>query len=340
MQHKPTQQAAGAATRRAVLKLTAAAGALALTGTRALAQAQGAIAPGGKPIRMIVAVGAGGATDVLARTVGERMAQAMAQPVVVENMPAASGAIAAQTVARAAPDGTTLLIGTNTTHASNQVFIKQLSYDPIGDFEPVALLGRTTLVLCVDPKLPVKNVQELIAHAKANPGKLEFASGTGSARMAGEMFKDHAKIDILSVPYRSNAQGLVDLIGGRIAMIFGDMSLMLPHIKAGAVRALAVAGAQRSPLAPDLPTVRESGLPNYQLTGFIAAFAPARTPAAVVSRLNLEMNKVLADGTIANSLLANGIEPARGTPQELQAFVAVEAQRWADIGRAAGIQAE
>ena len=340
MQHQPTQQAAGAATRRAVLKLTAAAGALALTGTRALAQAQGAIAPGGKPIRMIVAVGAGGATDVLARTVGERMAQAMAQPVVVENMPAASGTIAAQTVARAAPDGTTLLIGTNTTHASNQVFIKQLSYDPIGDFEPVALLGRTTLVLCVDPKLPVKNVQELIAHAKANPGKLEFASGTGSARMAGEMFKDHAKIDILSVPYRSNAQGLVDLIGGRIAMIFGDMSLMLPHIKAGTVRALAVAGAQRSLLAPDLPTVRESGLPNYQLTGFIAAFAPARTPAAVVSRLNLEMNKVLADGTIANSLLANGIEPARGTPQELQAFVAVEAQRWADIGRAAGIQAE
>lgn len=340
MQHLAKRTGAGAANRRAVLKLTAAAGALALTSMRALAQAPAAIAPGGKPIRMIVAVGAGGATDVLARMVGERMAVTMAQPVVVENMPAASGAIAAQTVARAAPDGTTVLIGTNTTHASNKVFIKQLPYDPIADFEPVALLGRTTLVLCVDPKLPVKTVQELIAHAKANPGKLEFASGTGSARMAGEMFKDHAKINILSVPYRSNAQALIDLIGGRIAMIFGDMSLMLPHIKAGSVRALAVAGAQRTPLAPDLPTMRESGLPNYQLTGFIAAFAPARTPEAVVSRLNQEMNRVLADGTIANALLANGIEPAGGTPQELQAFVAVEAQRWADIGRAAGIQAE
>ena len=133
---------------------------------------------------------------------------------------------------------------------------------------------------------------------------------------------------------------MTDVVGGRVAMIFGDMALMLPHIKAGNVRALAVAGAQRSTIAPDLPTVRESGLPNYQLTGFVAAFAPAKTPALVVNRLNQEMNKALADPAIAGSLLAGGIEPARGTPQDLQAFVAAEAQRWADIGRAAGIQPE
>ena len=325
----PTQ-----ASRRVLLKAGALIGGLTLASQSVLAQ------PSAKTIRMIVAVGAGGATDVLARTLGDRLAQTMNQPVLVENMPAASGAIAAQTVAHAAPDGNTVLIGTNTTHASNKVFIKQLPYDPIADFEPVSLLGRTTLVLCVDPRLPVNTVVELIAYAKTHPGKLEFASGTGSARMAGEMFKSYAKIDILSVPYRSNNQALTDLLGGRIAMIFGDMSLMLPHIKAGSVRALAVAGAQRSPLAPDLPTVRESGLPNYQLTGFIAAFLPAKTPSPIVLNLSQEMNKALLDPTISASLLAHGIEPAPSTPQELQAFVASEAKRWGDIARAAGIEPE
>ncbi len=320
--------------RRVLLKAGVLLGGLTLITHSALAQ------PSTKTIRLIVAVGAGGATDVLARTLGERLAQTMNQPVLVENMPAASGTVAAQTVARAAPDGTTVLIGTNTTHASNKVFIKQLPYDPIADFEPVSLLARTTLVLCVDLALPIKTVAELITYAKANPGKLEFASGTGSARMAGEMLKAHANIDILSVPYRSNNQALTDLLGGRIAMIFGDMSLMLPHIKAGKVRAIAVAGTQRSPLAPDLPTVRESGLLNYQLTGFIAAFLPAKTPSPILLRLSQEMNQALRDPIISASLLARGIEPAPSTPKELQSFVASESQRWADIARAAGIEPE
>lgn len=296
--------------------------------------------PDTRPIRMIVAVGAGGATDFLARRVAERVSVSLGRPIVVENMASGNGVIAAQTVARAAPDGTTILIGTNTTHASNKVFLKNLPYDPITDFEPVALLGRTTLVLCVTNELPVRSVAELVAHAKANPGKLTFGSGTGSARMAGEMFRAMGGVDIVSVPYRSNAQALTDVLGGRVSMIFGDMSLMQPHIKSNAVRALAVASPQRSPLTPALPTIAEAGVAGYQLVGFIAAFAPAKTPATIVERLGAELVKALNETETANALLANGIEPAPTTPAELGVFVVQEAKRWRDIAVAARIEPE
>ena len=312
------------------------AAALALASPPALAQA----AYPTKPIRFIVAVGAGGATDTLARRLAERVSKALGQPVVVENMAGASGVIAAQTVAKAAPDGYTILIGTNTTHAANQALLKNLPYDPVADFEPVARLGLAALVLGVNPGVPAKTVRELIDYAKANPGKLTYGSGTGSARVAAEMFKAEAKIDMLSVPYKSNVQALNDVLGGQTSMIFGDIALMIQHIRAGTIRGLGVSGAQRSSLAPDLPTIREAGLPGFELVGFIAAFAPAKTPAAVVQRLSDELQKPLREKEFADALIATGVEPAPLPPDQLRAFVIAETKKWGDLVRGAGIQPE
>ncbi len=293
-----------------------------------------------KPIRMIVAVGAGGATDTVSRRLGERLSKSLGQAVVVENMAGGSGVIAAQTVARAAPDGYTLLIGTNTTHAGNASFIKNLPYDPLADFAPISRLAIAALVLCVNNDVPVYNLNEFIAHAKANPGKLNFGSGTGSARLSSEMFTTKAGVNIQSVPYKSNAPALVDLRGGQIQMLFGDIALMLPHVRAGAVKALGVSSARRSAAMPDTPTLAEAGVPGYELVGFIAAFAPAKTPEPIVRQLNEEMGRILRDKEFADSLTALGIDAAPTTPGELHAWVVAETRKWGELARAAGIQPE
>lgn len=293
-----------------------------------------------KPIRMIVSVGSGGATDTLARTLAEKLSASLGQQIHVENQPAASGVIAAQTVARAAPDGYTILIGTNTTHAGNQAFIKNLSYDPINDFEPITRLGLAALLLCVNNDVPVKSVSELTAYAKANPGKLSFGAGTGSARLATEMYKAIERIDLLSVPYKGNQQALTDLRGGRIQILFGDIALMQPQVKAGAVRGLAVSSAERSAAVPEFPTMQEAGVRGYELVGWIAAFAPARTPAAITKRLNEEMNKALTDKEFVASLQRLGVDAAPGTPEQLRDWVKSETKKWVDLTRNAGIQPE
>ncbi len=293
-----------------------------------------------KPIRMIVSVGAGGATDTITRRLAERLQKVLGQPVVVENMAGASGVIAAQTVARAAPDGHTLLIGTNTTHAGNASFVKNLPYDPLGDFAPITRMAIAALVLCVNNDVPVANLKEFIAHAKANPGKLNFGSGTGSARLSSEMLKASAGIDLVSVPYKSNAPALTDLRGGQIQMLFGDIALMLPHIRANAVKALGVSSARRSAAMPDMPTLAEAGLPGYELVGFIAAFAPARTPEPIVRLLNEEMTRILRDKEFADGLAALGIDAAPTTPGELREWVQAETRKWGELARAAGIQPE
>jgi tripartite-type tricarboxylate transporter receptor subunit TctC len=293
-----------------------------------------------QPIRMIVAVGAGGATDTLTRRLAERLSKSFGQPVVVENQPAASGVVAAQTVSRAAPDGYTILIGTNTTHAGNQAFMKNVPYDPVADFEPVSRLALAALLLGVNNAVPAKSVSELTAYAKANPGKLAFGAGTGSARLATEMYKSLAGIDLLSVPYKGNAPALTDLRGGQIQVLFGDIALMLPHVKSGALRGLAVSSARRSAAVPELPTMQESGVAGYELVGWIAAFAPARTPAAIVRRLNEEMNRALADREFVESLHALGVDAAPGTPEQLRDWVRSETRKWGDLARGAGIQPE
>ncbi|MFN0164635.1 MAG: Bug family tripartite tricarboxylate transporter substrate binding protein [Burkholderiales bacterium] len=293
-----------------------------------------------RPLRLIVSVGAGGATDVLTRTMGERLSRALGVNVLVENQPAGSGVVAAQTVARAAPDGHTLLIGTNTTHAGNASFLKNMPYDPINDFEPLSRMGIAALVLSVNSSVPATNVQEFIAYAKANPGKIGFGSGTGSARLASEMLKARAGIDILSVPYKGNAQALTDLRGGQIQMLFGDIALMLPHIRSGAVKGLAVSSARRSATMPEMPTMQEAGVAGYELVGFIAAFAPARTPEPVVRRLSEEINRILREKEVVDRLVALGVDAAPTTPAELRDWVVGETRKWRDLARGAGIQPE
>ena len=314
----------------------------ALLGAAALcalpAWAQGAFPV--KPIRMIVSVGAGGATDSLARRLADRLSKSLGQGVVVENQPGGSGVIAAQTVARAAPDGYTLLIGTNTTHAGNASFLKNMPYDPVNDFEPVSRLGIAALVLSLNSSVPANSVPEFIAYAKANPGKIAFGAGTGSARLASEMLKAKAGIDILSVPYKSNAQALTDLRGGQIQLLMGDIALMLPHIRSGAVKGLAVSSATRSASMPELPTLQEAGLPGYELVGFIAAFAPAKTPEPIVRKLNEEIGKILRDKEFVSGMTALGVDAAPTSPEGLRAWVVLETRKWAELARAAGIQPE
>ena len=294
----------------------------------------------GKPVRMIVAVGAGGATDTLARTLAERLGKSLGTSVVVENQPGGSGVIAAQTVARATPDGHTLLIGTNTTHAGNASFMKSLPYDPINDFEPIARMGIAALVLTVNNALPVASVQEFIAHAKANPGKLGFGNGTGSARLASEMLKAKTGIDIFSVPYKTNAQALTDLRGGQIHILFGDIALLLPHIRAGAIRGLGVSSARRSATMPEMPTLQEVGVAGYELVGFIAAFAPAKTPEPIVRKLSEEIGRILRDREMADRLTALGVDAAPTAPAELREWVISETRKWRELVRGAGIQPE
>jgi tripartite-type tricarboxylate transporter receptor subunit TctC len=293
-----------------------------------------------KPIKFIVPFTAGSATDTLARVLGQKLTAANGWTVVVENMAGASGFIAAQNVVRAAPDGHTVFITSNTTHAANQNLFKKLPYDPIADFEPITRLGNIPLALAVHPSVPANNVRELIAYGKANPGKLTFGAGSTSARMAGEMLKAFAGFDMLHVPYRSNPLAVTDLLGGTISLVFADVSTTMPQIRAGKVKGLGVSSLQRSPLAPDLPTMVEEGIANYELIGWFAAFVPAKTPKPIVDTLNAALKRAVEDKAVEESLLKAGIEPLTSTPDELRAYVVSETKKWADIVKAAGIQAE
>ena len=291
-------------------------------------------------IKFVVPFAAGSATDTLARVLGQNMTASLGQGVVVDNMPGASGFLAAQNVARAEPDGYTVLITSNTTHAANQNLFKKLPYDPIGSFEPVTKLGTITLALVVNPSVPASSAQELIAYAKANPEALTFGSGSSSSRIAGEMLKTLAGIDMVNVPYKSNPQAVTDLLGGQISLVFADISTTLPQAKAGKVKALAVSSPQRTPLAPDLPTMAEAGVPGYDLTAWFAAFVPAGTPKPIVDKLNTAFKAALADPKTTETLLGAGIEPTSSTPDELKAFVVAETDKWAKIVKAAGIEPE
>lgn len=293
-----------------------------------------------KGIKFIVPFAAGSATDALARILGEHIGRSLGKPVVVENLPGASGVLAAQNAARAEPDGHTVLITTNTTHGANQSLLKSVPYDAVTSFEPIGKLGTITLALTTHPSVPAKTVKELLAHAKANPGKLTFGAGSSSSRIAGEMLKSLAGLDLTYVPYRSNPQAITDLLGGQIAIVFADISTTLPQVKAGKINGLAVSTARRSPLAPDLPTMAEAGVPGYDLAAWFAAFAPAKTPRPIVDKLNQALTAALADKATQERLLAAGIEPETSTPDELRAFVPVEIRKWAEIVKAAGIQPE
>jgi tripartite-type tricarboxylate transporter receptor subunit TctC len=293
-----------------------------------------------KPITFVVPFAAGSATDNLARVLSEQLSASWKQPVVIDNKPGASGFIAAQQVANAKPDGYTVFITANTTHASNSALFKQLPYDPVKDYEPIAVLGTVPLAVVVHPSIPATNVKELIAYGKANPGKLSFGSGSTSSRMAGEMFKSMAGIDMVNIQYKSNPQAVTDLLGGQIQLVIADAVTTMPHAKAGKIRAIAISSAKRSPIAPDLPTVAESGLPGYEMIGWFAAYVPAKTPKDIVTKLNSEIVRILSTPEAKSRLAAVGIETMTSTPDGLAEFQRVETAKWAKLVKAAGIVPE
>jgi tripartite-type tricarboxylate transporter receptor subunit TctC len=314
--------------------------AFALAGIAIVATAAGAQDYPSRPIKFVVPFTAGSATDALARVLGQKLNTALGWTVVIENIAGASGQTAASNVARAPPDGHTVFITSNTTHAANQNLFKKLSYDPIADFEPITRLGNITLALAVHPSVPVSNVRELIAYGKANPGKLSFGAGSTSARMASEMLKALGGFDMLHVPYRANPLAVADLLGGQISLVFADVSTTLPQIRAAKVKGLGVSSLRRSPLAPDLPTMIEEGIPSYEMIGWFAAFVPSKTPKPIVDKLNSAIKAAIEDKGVEETLLKAGIEPLTSTPEELRAYVVSETKKWADIVKAAGIEPE
>jgi len=309
---------------------------LLLAGTGA-AQAQAWPA---KPITFVVPFAAGSATDQLARALGQSVTVDTKQAVVVDNKAGASGMLAAQSVARAAPDGYTVLITTNTTHAANEHLYKKLPYDPVKDFVPVTGLGKGGQVMVVNAGSPYKTVAELLAAAKQHPGKLSFGSGSSSSRVAGELFKQMAHVDLLHVPYKSNPLAITDLLGGQIDLMITDTSTGVPQVKSGKLRALGISTAQRSPLLPEVPTIDEAGVKGYDMGYWFAAYVPAGTPTAVVQRLR----ELLVAGTgsaAAKSFFdASGSVPFTTTPEGLAAFQATETQKWGKVIKAAGIEPE
>jgi len=313
---------------------------LGLAAMLAMPGAAGAQTYPSQTIKFVVPFAAGSGTDTLARLLDQRVSTSLGQNVIVENIAGGSGVIAAQNVARSAPDGYTVFVTSNTTHASNQSLLKKVPYDAVNDFEPVTKLGSITLALVAHPSVAAKDVKELIAYAKANPGKLTFGSGSTSSRVAGELLKTAAGIDMLHVPYKSNPQVVSDLLGGQISLFFGDVSTSLPPVAAGKLKGFAVSGLKRSPLAPDLPTLNEAGIPGYDLTAWFAAFVPAKTPRPVVDKLNAAFREALADKEVSGKLRTAGIEPETGSPEELKAFVNAEIKKWAKIVADAKIEPE
>jgi tripartite-type tricarboxylate transporter receptor subunit TctC len=291
-----------------------------------------------RPVTLVVAFPPGGASDVLARILGRKLEQVLAQPFVIDNRPGAGGNVAAEAVAHAAPDGYTLLAGNNAILATNAALYKKINFDPVADFAPVGLIGSQANILVVNPRLPVKSMAELIALAKAEPGKLNFASsGHGlAAHLAGELFKAEAKIDIVHVPYKGAAPALQDVIAGHVQMMFATASSVVSHIQDGKVRPLAVATLKRTAVLPDIPTMDELGLKGFDATTWHGVVAPVRTPSDVVVALNRALTATLADAGVKKSLGDLGLDVIGGTPDEFAAYIKSEIPKWTAIIKASG----
>jgi len=293
-----------------------------------------------KAITFVVPFAAGSATDQLARALGQEMTRLTKQPVVVDDKPGASGFIGAEVVKKAAADGYTVFITTNTTHAANEHLFKKIPYDPVKDFMPVTGLGKGGQIMIVNLDLPAKSVAEFIALAKSKPGKLSFGSGSSSSRVAGEMFQQMANVDLLHVPYKSNPLAINDLLGGQINMMITDMATGLPQVKGGKVRPLGVSTLKRSPLTPDIPTIDEAGLKGYDMSFWFAAYVPANTPPAVVNRLHDLLVEATKGEAMRQYYASTGTDPFTTTPAELAKFQAGESEKWKSIIKKAGIEPE
>lgn len=305
----------------------------------AAAQAQGGAWPT-KPVKIVVTFPPGGAPDTLARVLADKWSQALGQTVTVDNKPGAGGNLGADYVAKSAPDGSTLVVGTVGTHAINASLYAKMPYNNVKDFTPITFLASTPNLLVVNNKVPAKDVKELIELAKKEP--LTFgSSGSGtSIHLSGELFNTLAGVKMQHIPYKGRAQAVPDLLGGRITMIFDNMPSALPLVKAGEVRAIAVTSATRSPAAPNIPTIAESGLPQFEATSWFALLAPAGLPREVQMKINAETLKVLALPDVKEKLATLGLEPAPGTPEALAAVIQAETAKWARVVKASGAKAD
>jgi tripartite-type tricarboxylate transporter receptor subunit TctC len=295
-----------------------------------------------RPIRMIVPYPPGGPTDIMGRMTSEVLSKRLGQNVVVDNRGGAATAIGAEMAARSPADGYTVLVSSETTFAVTPALKDKLPYHPERDFAPISLLTTQPYVLAVSLTLPVNSVSQLVAHAKANPGKLSYGSaGTGSANhLAGEMFKHVAGIDILHVPYKGNGPAIIDLVGGQIALMLGSISSLYPHATAKKLRLLAVASAKRSAAAPEIPTFTEGGLQGFQVSGWNCLVAPRGTPQSIIKRLNAETVAGFKEPDVLERLRKQSIDPATGTPEQLAAHIKTEFARYSKIIKAVGLTAE
>jgi len=291
------------------------------------------------PVRFVVPWAAGGGTDIFARVIGEKLHQSMGQPFVVENRAGASGNIGAAYVARATPDGYTIMLATITL-ATNPALYKNMEFDATKDFVPITLIAGVPHMLVVNPSVPAKNVKELIALAKQKPGKLNYSSaGIGSPfHIAAELFKETADVNIVHVPYKGGGPAIMDAVGGQVDMSFANLVAVLPMVKSGQLRALAVTSAKRSGAAPDVPTMAEAGLPGYDFSSWFGVLAPAGTPLDIVVKLNKEVIKALEDPDVKKQLTEQGADLVASTPEQFEAYLKSETVKWGKVIRAAGIQ--
>jgi tripartite-type tricarboxylate transporter receptor subunit TctC len=294
-----------------------------------------------KPIRIVVPYPPGGFNDTLGRTLAAKFQDAWGEPVIVENKPGANTVIGSDYVAKAQPDGYTLLI-VAFPFAVTPSLIRNMPYDTLKDFQPVILAATSPNLLVVNPEVPIRSVKELIAAAKAKPQSLSYAStGNGSSNhISMELFKSLAGVDIVHIPYKGSAPAVTDLLGGQVQVMFDNVPNVVQHVKAGKLRALAVSGAKRTPLAPDIPTVAEAGVPGYELTVWFGLVAPAGTPREVVQKLNAETLRILAMPDVRERFLSQGVEPQGSTPEQFAEHIRSQMAKWSKVVRDAGVKAE
>ncbi len=295
-----------------------------------------------KPIRLIVPWPAGGGADIIGRTLAVKLGDAFGQQIVVDNRAGAAGIIGTEAAARAAPDGYTIYQGNTATLGINPALHAKLPYDAIKDFAPISLINTGTLIVVVHPSLPVTNVRELIVLARTQPGKINYASaGPGSpAHLVAEMFKSSAQVSFTHIPYKGAAPAAIDLIAGQVDLMFGDFITCFPYIKAGRLRALAVTAGKRSPLVPEIPTIKEAGGPDLQAVSWSAILAPAGTPAAIVQRLNSEIVRIATSADFNEKMRANGGTPITSTPDELATYMRAEIVRYTRAVKDSGTKIE
>ena len=295
-----------------------------------------------RPLRLIVPTAPGGGTDFTGRLVAAKLSESLGQQVVVENRGGGGGSVGADNAAKSTADGYTLLLGSIATHAVNPALYKKLPYDHLKDFAPVSLIGTVPNALVVHPSVPAKSVQEFIAYAKANPGKINYgSSGVGSPpHLSMELLRSMTGINLVHVPYKGAGPALADLLGGQMQAMCTSLAGLINFIKSGRVRALGVTTAKRNPQLPDVPTIVESGIPGYEVTIWYAVFAPVATPKAIVQKLNTEMVKALNSQEMKERMALQGMDPAPSTPAELTAFVKIETAKWAKAAKDSGATAE